>query len=178
MMNLLIIITGAVGAALMPTWVLQLRSDYDISIRCVLTPSAERFLSPNAMAAITGQPTYLESSWGVSGRAIHKELAYWADKVLVAPASLNSMSKIMQLDSSNLALATVAFTAAPTYIVPAVSGPVTRKDRYKELLASLRKDYTLILPSMNDASVSLVDFNPEEGGMATYEDVKSKLQLG
>lgn len=177
MSNLLAVITGAVGAALMPTWMLQLRSDYGISIRCVLTPSAERFLSSKAMAAITGQPTYLESTWQVSGKALHKELAYWADKVLVAPASLNSMSKIRQLDSSNLALAVVAFTVAPTYIVPAVSGPVTRKDRYKELLASLRKDYTLILPSTNK-SVSLVSFNPEEGGMATYEDVRSKLQLG
>ncbi|WP_127842281.1 flavoprotein [Actinomyces wuliandei] len=175
---MLTVITGAVGAALMPAWMLQLRNDHDISIKCVLTPSAEHFLSTNAMSAITGQQTYLESSWQVSGKATHKELAYWADKVLVAPASLNSMVKIKQLSSSNLALAAIAFTVAPVYIVPAVSGPIVKKRRYKELLESLESDHTLILPSTEGSSVSLVNFSKEEGGMATYEDVRAQMLSG
>lgn len=178
MLNLLTVVTGAVGAALMPTWMLQLRRDYSVSIKCVLTPNAERFITSNALAAITGEQVYVDSLWQVEGKVVHKELAYWADKILVSPASLNSMTKISQLDSSSLALAVIAFSSAPTYIVPAVSGPVTRKDRYKALLNNLEQDHTLILPSKNGTSVSLVNFGTEEGGMASYEDVTQKLRLG
>lgn len=177
-MNITFCIGGAIGAALMPSWVLNMRSNFDVSVCCVLSPAAERFVSKQALSAISGQRALGDEEWiSDCGVIHHKELAYWSDIILVSPASLNMMSDMNRLASFSLVLAIVAFSSAPVLIVPAVSGPVVNKPAYTILLESLRnKSMTIIEPSDPIGSIALSGFNKEKGGMATYEDLMKKLR--
>lgn len=169
--NALFVITGAIGASLMPTWLLDVRQQQDWDIQCVLSPGAEHFVSATALAAITGSNVYTTDDWWTrTGSVLHKEMAYWADFVIVAPASLNFLSSMAALASGDLARATVAFGAAPTFVLPAVSGPVAEKASYRRMLDALSQDgHRIVLPA--SPSVSLHGFAPESGGMATLDDL-------
>lgn len=171
-------ITGAVSAALMPSWVLYLRGEYHWDIHTVLTPSAERFVTPDALAAVTGNRCLTEQDWFTrDGSILHKDLALGADLVAVAPATVNSLNKIACGIADNLALAIPAFTDAPVVIVPSISNDVFAKPRIQQAIRPLAVDGVHVMRP--GQAVTLNDFNPNGGGTPTVADFVAYItQLG
>jgi len=62
-------------------------------VQVVMTASAERFVGPDAFAALTGNPVHT-SLWDVPGTVLHVDLAHAADVALVAPATAHSIAKL------------------------------------------------------------------------------------
>src|SRR5579864_7676225 len=74
--KLLIAGTGAIGCAFLPGWVVWLRRTFSVDIRAILSRNAERFVTLEALAALTGRPAIGESNLdNFRGRILHVELA-------------------------------------------------------------------------------------------------------
>ena len=103
------------------------------NVRVVMTNAAKEFVAPLTFQALSGQP--VASDEFTSPRAKngmdHIELARWADAILIAPASANTIAKLAHGEADNL-LGTICLASrAPLAVAPAMnrvmwSNPVTQ----------------------------------------------------
>ena len=93
-MNIVLGVSGGIAAYKAPELVCRLR-DAGGDVRVILTPNAARFVSPLALAAVSEHGVIVEQ-WGnpEHGGVDHIELARWADLLLIAPATANSLAKL------------------------------------------------------------------------------------
>ena len=87
-------ISGSIAAVKLPLVVSAL-AKRGAEVRCVLTPSAERLVSPVALASLSRHRCYLDADqWShTAARPLHVELAEWAELVLLAPLSATSLGR-------------------------------------------------------------------------------------
>lgn len=151
--RVLLVGTGAIGVALIPGWVLYLREAFKWDIRVCLTWSAEQLVSPAALAALSGHPVHGTSTTpDLEGVVRHRELAEWADLVIVAPATGNYIAKLAQGIADSLALTVVAFTDAPIVLVPSLTESVATNPATKRNLRSLHADGFHLVPTADGFS--------------------------
>jgi phosphopantothenoylcysteine decarboxylase/phosphopantothenate--cysteine ligase len=99
---------------------------YGARVRVVMTPTAARMVSPQVFAWATASPVITEMTSLVE----HVTLAEACDAVVVAPATLESMSNIAEYRASNAVTALVQEAAGlgkPILIVPAMHGGMWRR---------------------------------------------------
>ncbi|MFD8491820.1 flavoprotein [Amycolatopsis sp. NPDC059657] len=93
--KLLMVITGAIQSVHLPYWLTWLRSGYpDLEIRAIVTRSALRFTTKQAVSALTSNEVYVDE-WpdDAAPTALHVDLGEWADAIAVYPASLHYLSR-------------------------------------------------------------------------------------
>jgi phosphopantothenoylcysteine decarboxylase/phosphopantothenate--cysteine ligase len=88
-------------------------------VRVVMTVAAARFIGPQTFSSITGHHP-LTSLWGAELASPHTELARWADLVLIAPCTANTLSKLAVGASGDALSTTVLATRAPVVVAPAM----------------------------------------------------------
>ena len=93
-MNIVLGVTGGIAAYKTPELVRRLR-DAGADVRVIVTPNATRFVTPLALATVSGHGVIAEE-WGDpdKGAVDHIDLAKWADLLLIAPATANIIAKI------------------------------------------------------------------------------------
>ena len=87
-------ITGSI-AAYKAAYLLRSLVKEGAEVQVIMTPAAKNFITPVTMAALSGKPvlgSFFENSDG--SWHSHVDLGLWADLMLVAPASANTMSKL------------------------------------------------------------------------------------
>ncbi|MEM7467846.1 MAG: bifunctional phosphopantothenoylcysteine decarboxylase/phosphopantothenate--cysteine ligase CoaBC [Pseudomonadota bacterium] len=137
--NILLIVSGGIAAYKALELVRQLR-DAGYEVRVVMTAAAEQFVAPLSFQALSGEPvhTKLLDAEAEAGMG-HIELARWADKVLVAPATANFLAKLANGLADDLASTICVATAAPITVAPAMNhqmwGNVATQDNVKRLSA-------------------------------------------
>ncbi len=89
-------------------------------VRAVMTDSAVEFLGPATLAGITGHPVLRSLTNHPGSPSPHTELARWADLVIVAPATANTMARLAHGISGDALSATVLATRAPVLVAPAM----------------------------------------------------------
>lgn len=119
--RILIGVTGGIAAYKICELVRRLR-DLDAEVRVVMTEGATRFVTPTTFQALSGQPVRV-SLWDEAGEAAmgHIELAKWAERVLIAPASADTIARLAHGFADDLLSTVVLATAAPVYIAPAMN---------------------------------------------------------
>ena len=92
--RLLVSASGSIAAVKTPLLVSALVKA-GAEVRCVITPSASRLVSPVALATLSRHPCLQDQDqWDPSqSRPLHVELAEWADLVVVAPLSATSLAR-------------------------------------------------------------------------------------
>ncbi|HYE05614.1 MAG TPA: flavoprotein [Planctomycetota bacterium] len=90
-MNLLYGIAGGIAAYKAPEVVRALMKDGHV-VRCVLTRSARRLVSAEALAAVSRQPV-ATSMWRRDGAMPHIDLPRWCDALLVAPLTADCLAR-------------------------------------------------------------------------------------
>jgi phosphopantothenoylcysteine decarboxylase/phosphopantothenate--cysteine ligase len=162
--RLLLVGTGAVHVSLLPTWLNWLRMSYpSLSVRTVITRSAQRFVSRPALSAIGGREVLLDA-WPEEEvvSALHVELAEWAEAVAVYPATLHFVSRFaLGLTDTPVQLA-LQCTAVPVAVSPAL--PPGGRDSavlrgHLETLAS--RPNVAVIPTVPGRSVTT---GREDGG--------------
>ncbi|MFM1812251.1 MAG: bifunctional phosphopantothenoylcysteine decarboxylase/phosphopantothenate--cysteine ligase CoaBC [Cyanobacteriota bacterium] len=120
--RVLVAISGSIAAVKLPLVVSAL-AQRGAQVRCVLTPSAERLVSPVALASLSRHRCYLESDqWCASAeRPLHVELAEWAELVLLAPLSATSLGRWVQGLADTLLASTLLATEAPVLAAAAMN---------------------------------------------------------
>jgi phosphopantothenoylcysteine decarboxylase/phosphopantothenate--cysteine ligase len=108
-------------------------------VRVVMTEAATHFVGATTFQALSGQPVRV-SLWDESAEAAmsHIELARWAERVLIAPASADLLARLAQGRADDL-LATVCLaTAAPVYVAPAMNQQMWAHAAVQANLATLQ----------------------------------------
>ncbi|MGO1052821.1 flavoprotein [Crossiella sp. CA198] len=175
--RVLLVLTGSIMAAFMPTWISLLRTELHCVLQVLLTGSAAGFVSPQALSALTGRPV-AGPDWRAdqSRGAEHVLLAQWAEIVVVAPATMNFCAKLATGISDDLASTTVHSTAAPTVLLPALPAGSVRKPVTRRVLRTLAEDGHVVLQG---PAISATTGEEEDGGPGTIDDlIRALITLG
>lgn len=161
-MHIVLGVTGGIAAYKAPDIVRRLR-DVGAEVRVILTPNGARFVSPLALAAVSGHGVIIEQ-WGDSGRGgvDHIELARWADLLLIAPATANIIAKLA-VGLADDALSTYALAHRGSIIVaPAMNTSMLQHPTVQLNIASLR-----------DHGVTVLD--PDSGLLACGDEGSGRM---
>ncbi|MFN4210734.1 MAG: bifunctional phosphopantothenoylcysteine decarboxylase/phosphopantothenate--cysteine ligase CoaBC [Devosia sp.] len=118
--NILIAVTGSISAYKMADVVSEL-TKRGHQVQCVLTASAQQFVTPLVLETLSGRPVKSDLFGADISGTEHIDLARWADIVVVAPATANVLAKLA-LGLADDLLTTIALaTTAPLLIAPAMN---------------------------------------------------------
>ena len=119
--NIILAVTGGIAAYKSAILVRRLK-DYGFNVRVVMTQGAQAFITPLTFQALSGNPVHTtlldpEAEAGMG----HIELARWADLVLVAPASCDTIAKFAAGLADDLLSTLYLATKAPVWVAPAMN---------------------------------------------------------
>jgi phosphopantothenoylcysteine decarboxylase/phosphopantothenate--cysteine ligase len=133
--RILLGITGSIAAYKTPL-LARLLVKEGAEVKVVMSSSAADFVTPHTLAVITRHPVY-SSFYTTDGTWInHVELAYWADLMVIAPASVHTMAKMACGLCDNLLMATYMAARCPVMIVPAMDAEMFN---HPSTLANIKK---------------------------------------
>ncbi|MCL4136131.1 UNVERIFIED_CONTAM: hypothetical protein GTU68_038765, partial [Idotea baltica] len=135
--KILLGVTGSI-AAYKAADLVRLYIKAGAEVKVVMTQAASEFITPLTMRTLSGSPVAMslldadeESTMG------HITLARWADWVLIAPASANSIANLAQGRSDDLLSAICLVTTAPIAVAPAMNHKMWLNDATQSNLATL-----------------------------------------
>ena len=89
-------------------------------VQVIMSSDAEHFVTKLSLATLSKNPVYTDF-YGDNGTwNSHVELALWADLILVAPCTANTLAKMMHGICDNLLIATYMSAKCPVFIAPAM----------------------------------------------------------
>jgi phosphopantothenoylcysteine decarboxylase / phosphopantothenate---cysteine ligase len=151
MKNILIGITGGIAAYKSASFArLLIKSGYDV--RVIMTASAQAFITPLTLQALTGNPVHIDlldesAELGMG----HIELAKWADLLIIAPATANTIAKLAMGIADDLLTTVCLATAAPILVAPAMNQQMWQHPSVKLNLQTLTDyDYEIIQPASGE----------------------------
>nr|WP_298999098.1 bifunctional phosphopantothenoylcysteine decarboxylase/phosphopantothenate--cysteine ligase CoaBC [uncultured Allomuricauda sp.] len=115
-------VTGGI-AAYKTTFLTRLFIKAGAEVKIVLTSSASSFVSPLTLSTLSKNPVltdFVNEEDGSVAWNNHVELGLWADLIIIAPATANTMSKMANGTCDNLLLATYLSAKCPVYFAPAM----------------------------------------------------------
>lgn len=151
MKNILIGITGGIAAYKSASFArLLIKSGYDV--RVIMTASAQAFITPLTLQALTGNQVHIDlldesAELGMG----HIELAKWADLLIIAPATANTIAKLAMGIADDLLTTVCLATTAPILVAPAMNQQMWQHPSVKLNLQTLTDyDYEIIQPDSGE----------------------------
>jgi phosphopantothenoylcysteine decarboxylase/phosphopantothenate--cysteine ligase len=87
----------------------------------LLTPAAEKFVSPLTFQSVTGRKAFTDADlWGGEAHVLHVGLGHSADLLVVAPATANTIAKLAHGMADNLVSITALAARCPILVAPAM----------------------------------------------------------
>jgi phosphopantothenoylcysteine decarboxylase/phosphopantothenate--cysteine ligase len=134
--------------------------DAGADVQVAMTGNALRFVGAQSFQAISGKPVR-QSLWDENAEAAmgHIELARWADVVVVAPATANTIAKLAHGFADDLVTTLCLATTAPIAIAPAMNHRMWRHPATQANVATLvARGVQVIGP--DDGSMACGEFGP------------------
>lgn len=140
-------------------------------VKVILTPAAREFVTPLTLSTLSKNPvissfTQEEDDNGLWNN--HVDLGLWADLMLIAPATANTLSKMAKGSSDNFLLATYLSAKCPVYFAPAMDLDMFRHPSTKKNFETLVSFGNIMIPA---TSGELASGLYGEGRMAEPEDI-------
>ncbi|MDR9451327.1 MAG: bifunctional phosphopantothenoylcysteine decarboxylase/phosphopantothenate--cysteine ligase CoaBC [Acidimicrobiia bacterium] len=136
--RILVGVSGGV-AAFKAVYLVRRIVEHGGEVRVMMTASACRFVGSASFAAVTGHHVALDLFGGESVSP-HTELAQWADAVVVAPATANTLAKAAHGLADDLVSATLLATTAPVLFAPAMHTEMWENPATQRNVAVLQED--------------------------------------
>ncbi|NEO25580.1 MAG: bifunctional phosphopantothenoylcysteine decarboxylase/phosphopantothenate--cysteine ligase CoaBC, partial [Kamptonema sp. SIO4C4] len=94
-----------------------------VEVRGILTEQAQQFITPLTIATLSRHPAYTDQDfWQPSHtRPLHIELGEWADLIVLAPLTANTLGKLAHGLADNLLTNTILASACPVLLAPAMN---------------------------------------------------------
>jgi phosphopantothenoylcysteine decarboxylase/phosphopantothenate--cysteine ligase len=168
--KILLGITGGI-AAYKTTFLVRLLIKAGADVKVVLTESAGSFVSPLTLATLSKNPvlsSFTEESDNSISWNNHVELGLWADLMLVAPATANTLSKMANGTCDNLLLAVYLSAKCPVYFAPAMDLDMYRHPTTKASFERLKSFGNIMIPATFGELASGLE---GEGRMAEPGDI-------
>ncbi len=183
--KILLGVTGGIAAYKMCT-VVRLMKKAGATVRVLMTQSATQFVTPLTFSTLS-QEEVLTSLWPESGRMSthagveHIKLGLWADAMLVAPATANTIAKIAQGIADDVISSTVLALRCPLLVAPAMDIDMYLNEATQKNLSILReRGHHILLPVEGELASGLVGPGrlPEPDAiMAFVESIIEKTPL-
>lgn len=136
--NILLGVTGGIAAYKSAEIVRHLKKSGS-AVRVIMTKSAEEFITPLTLQALSGNRVSTDLLDVESEAAMgHIELAKWADAILIAPATANTIAKLSSGRGDDLLSTTTLAFDGPVSLAPAMNQAMWRDDRTQENLEKLK----------------------------------------
>lgn len=168
--NVLLGITGGI-AAYKTTFLVRLFIKAGANVKVILTDSASSFVSPLTLATLAKNPVvqdFVKSEENMVDWNNHVEMGLWADLMVIAPATANTMSKMVSGNCDNILMATYLSAKCPVYVAPAMDLDMYKHPSTKKSLHELASFGNLIIPAANGELASGLH---GEGRMAEPEEI-------
>ena len=113
-------ITGSI-AAYKACYLIRGLIKHGAEVQVVITPSGKEFITPLTLSTLTGKSVVSEffdrrdGSWNS-----HVQLGLWADAMIIAPASANTIGKMANGIADNMLITTYLSMKAPVFVAPAM----------------------------------------------------------
>jgi phosphopantothenoylcysteine decarboxylase / phosphopantothenate---cysteine ligase len=142
-------------------------------VQVVMTPAAKDFVTPLTLATLSNNPVYSsfvgdDDDTGVWNN--HVALALWADIMLIAPATANTLAKMAHGNCDNLLLATYLSAKCPVYFAPAMDLDMYKHPSTLDSFQKLKEFGHLMIPAESGFLASGLE---GEGRMAAPENIIS-----
>jgi phosphopantothenoylcysteine decarboxylase/phosphopantothenate--cysteine ligase len=168
--NILLGITGGI-AAYKTTFLVRLLIKAGANVKIVLTESASSFVTPLTLATLSKNAvhtSFVDEENGTVSWNNHVELGLWADIVLIAPATANTMSKMANGTCDNLLMATYLSAKCPVYFAPAMDLDMYKHPSTSATFKKLLSFGNIMIPA---TSGELASGLIGEGRMAEPEEI-------
>ena len=168
--NILLGITGGI-AAYKTTFLVRILIKAGANVKVVLTESASSFVSPLTLATLSKNPAltaFVKQEGEMTDWNNHVDLGLWADIMIVAPATANTMSKMASGATDNLLLAVYLSAKCPVFFAPAMDLDMFKHPANKKSIDTLVSYGNIMIPA---TSGELASGLHGEGRMAEPEDI-------
>ena len=167
--KVVVAVTGSI-AAYKSALIVRLLIKSGAEVKVVMTNSSHDFITPLTLSTLSKNPVYSEftSSKEAGTWNNHVELGLWADIMLVAPATANSLSKMASGESDNFMMAVYLSAKCPVYIAPAMDLDMYKHPSTKENIEKLVSYGNMIIyPGSGELASGLEG----EGRLAEPEEI-------
>ncbi len=140
-------------------------------VKVILTPAAKDFVTPLTLSTLSKNEVISSFTKEEDENALwnnHVELGLWADFMLIAPATANTLSKMASGASDNFLLATYLSAKCPVYFAPAMDLDMYKHPATKKSLETLQSFGNIMIPA---ESGELASGLVGEGRMAEPENI-------
>jgi len=142
-------------------------------VQVVMTPDATGFITPLTLSTLSKRPVLVEYSNTETGEwNNHVELGLWADFMLIAPVSANTLAKMANGQSDNLLTAVYLSAKCPVYFAPAMDLDMWKHPATQQNIKQLQGYGNIMIPP---GSGELASGLYGEGRMAEPEEIVSFL---
>ena len=145
-------------------------------VQVVMSPASLHFVTPLTLATLSKNPvysTFYNEEEGNGEWNNHVELGLWADLMLVAPATANTLSKMTNGNCDNLLIATYLSAKCPVYFAPAMDLDMYKHPSTLDSFHKLKSFGNTIIPAETGELASGLS---GEGRMAEPENIVSFLE--
>jgi len=109
-----------------------------VLVDVILTPSAEKFVTPLTFQSVTGRRAYTDADlWGVESHVLHVGLARETDLLAIMPCTANTIAKLAHGQADNLLTITALACTCPTLLAPAMESHMFAHPATQENLVKL-----------------------------------------
>ena len=169
--KILVGITGSI-AAYKTILLVRLLVKQQAEVKLIMTPSASDLVSKLTLSTLSKNPVltdlFDENSW-----ANHVALGRWADVIIIAPLSCNTLSKMVQGGCDNLLLAVYLSATCPVILAPAMDEDMWRHPATKSNIGkALEYGCRIISVEKGELASGLIG----EGRMAEPETILDYLE--
>ncbi len=181
--NILLGITAGI-AAYKTTFLVRLFIKAGARVKVVMTPAAIDFVTPLSLSTLSNNEVLTsftkeedETRWNN-----HVELGLWADLMIIAPATANTLSKMATGNADNFLLATYLSAKCPVYFAPAMDLDMYKHPSTKASIEKLESYGNKMIPAgVGELASGLIGegrmAEPDEIVAFIEKDILSKLPL-
>ena len=149
--NILLGVTGGI-AAYKSAEIVRVLKKAGSSVRVVMTQSAQEFITPLTLQALSGNPVSTDLLDVEAEAAMgHIELARWADAILIAPATANTIARLSSGRADDLLSSITLAFDGPIGLAPAMNQAMWKDERTQSNIKNLeRKEFSLYGPGSGE----------------------------
>lgn len=174
MSNIVLAITGGIAAYKSAIFArLLVKAGFDV--RVIMTTGAQAFITPLTLQALTGNEVHISllDEQAEAGMG-HIELAKWADLIVIAPASANTLARLAMGMADDLLTTVCLATTAPVIVAPAMNQQMWAHPAVNLNVQTLRDmNYQIIAPASGEQACGDVG----AGRLPEPEDLLAEVQL-